>query len=155
MEQYVLAALHRGRHGWQITDIAVTMTRCGYYVGDGPAKQVLATPRTTAADFRKLTPRVLAQALERARTIVCQPITRGHLEIPADRLGAVLAVLARLGAAVGTPQPRGDLTMLEAELPSARVQALRQQLPGLTGGEGVLETSFGGYQPVHGSSPTR
>jgi ribosomal protection tetracycline resistance protein len=155
MKQYVLASLHRGRYGWRITDIVVTMTRCGYYVGDGPAKQVLATPRTTAADFRKLTPRVLALALERAGTIVCQPITRGQLEIPADRLGAVLAALARLGAAVDIPQPRGDLAMLEAELPSGSFQILRRQLPGLTGGEGVLEASFGGYQPVHGSLPTR
>jgi ribosomal protection tetracycline resistance protein len=82
-------------------------------------------------------------------------MTRGQLEVPADRLGAVLAALARLGAAVDTPLPQGELAMLEAVLPSASVQVLRQQLPGLTGGEGVLETSFGGYQPVRGSFPTR
>jgi ribosomal protection tetracycline resistance protein len=28
-------------------------------------------------------------------------------------------------------------------------------LPGLTGGEGVLESSFAGYQPVSGDQPTR
>jgi hypothetical protein len=84
MTQYVLAAPRRGRCGWRITDIVVTMTPCGYYIGDGAAKQVIATPRTTAADFRKLTPLVLAQALERAGTIICQPVTRGQLEIPAD-----------------------------------------------------------------------
>ncbi|MBO0834793.1 MAG: GTP-binding protein, partial [Actinobacteria bacterium] len=148
MKEYVLGALDSGRHGWRITDIVVTMTRCGYYVGDGPAKQVLATPKTSAADFRKLTPIVMAQALEQAGTVVCQPMTRGELEIPADRLGAILSALARLGATVDAPVPRGDLMMVEVELPSASVQVLRQQLPGLTGGEGVLQTSFGGYQPV-------
>ncbi|MBO0822832.1 MAG: TetM/TetW/TetO/TetS family tetracycline resistance ribosomal protection protein [Actinobacteria bacterium] len=148
MKQYVLGALASGRHGWRITDIVVTMTRCGFYVGDGPAKQVLATPKTSAIDFRKLTPLVLAQALEQAGTVVCQPMTRGELEIPADRLGATLSALARLGATVDAPLPRGDLMIIEVELPSASVQVLRQQLPGLAGGEGVLQTSFGGYQPV-------
>ena len=32
---------------------------------------------------------------------------------------------------------------------------LRRQLPGLTGGEGVVETSFGGHEPVRGLPPTR
>jgi hypothetical protein len=33
-------------------------------------------------------------------------------------------------------------------LPAARAQVLQRQLPGLTSGEGVAETSFGGYRPV-------
>ena len=45
--------------------------------------------------------------------------------------------------------------MIEALLPAARAQDLRRQLPGLTGGEGVVETTFGGYQPVRGAPPTR
>jgi ribosomal protection tetracycline resistance protein len=155
MTQYTEAALRAGRYGWPVTDIRVTMTECGYYVGDGTAKKVLPTPRSTAADFRKLTPLVLAQALASAGTVVCEPMASARLEAPAGRLGAVLSALARLGAAVDTPLPRGDLAVIDAVLPSARVQPLRQQLPGLTGGEGVLETDFGGYRPVHGRVPVR
>jgi ribosomal protection tetracycline resistance protein len=40
-------------------------------------------------------------------------------------------------------------------LPAARAGALQRQLAGLTGGEGVLESSFAGYQPVGGDPPTR
>jgi ribosomal protection tetracycline resistance protein len=155
MTSYVRQSLHTGRFGWEVTDCLVTMTECAYYVGDGPAKQVLATPRTTAADFRKLTPRVLSQALERTGTVVCEPMARARLDIRADRLGAVLSALARLGAEVGTPLPRGDHVEVEAVLPSAAVHALQRQLPGLTGGEGVADTSFSGYRPVRGSAPTR
>jgi ribosomal protection tetracycline resistance protein len=155
MTSYVKQALRAGRYGWQVTDCLVTMTDCGYYVGDGPAKQVLATPRTTSADFRKLTPLVLSQALGRAGTIVCEPMAQVRVETPADRLGSLLSALARLGAAVGGPVPLGDLAAVEAVLPSALVHALQQQLPGLTGGEGVLESSFGGYQPVRSSLPAR
>ena len=45
--------------------------------------------------------------------------------------------------------------MLEATLPASRVQELRRQLPGLTGGEGVLDSEFAGYQPVTGEPPVR
>ncbi len=54
-----------------------------------------------------------------------------------------------------TPSPHGDLTTLEIMLPAARAQDLQRQLPGLTGGEGVAETSFGGYHPVTGPRPVR
>ncbi|MGH3303123.1 MAG: hypothetical protein ACRDOK_15870 [Streptosporangiaceae bacterium] len=155
MTGYVRTALREGRYGWEVTDCLVTMHECGYYVGDGPAKQILATPRTTAADFRKLTPLVLTQALEHAGTVVCEPMARVRLDIPTERLGAALSALARLGAAVDAPQPRGDLALIEAVLPSAIVHVLQQQLPGLTAGEGVLESCFGGYQPVRGRFPTR
>jgi ribosomal protection tetracycline resistance protein len=155
MTSYVRHGLHTGRLGWEVTDCLVTMTRCGYYVGDGPAKRTLATPRTTAADFRKLTPRVLRQALERAGTVVCEPMARARLDVPADRLGAVLSSLARLGAEVSAPTTQGDQAAVEAVLTSATVHALQRQLPGLTGGEGVADTSFCGYRPVRSGAPAR
>jgi len=98
---------------------------------------------------------VLTQALARAGTVVCEPMASARLEVPAARLGAVLAALARLGATVDTPRPQGDLSLLEAALPAASVHLIQQQLPGLTGGEGVLESSFAGYQPVRGVLPVR
>jgi ribosomal protection tetracycline resistance protein len=44
---------------------------------------------------------------------------------------------------------------VEITLPAARAQDLTRQLPGLTSGEGVIETSFGGYRPVRGVPPVR
>lgn len=155
MTQYVRDTLQQGLYGWQVTDCVVTMNECNYYIGDGPKKRVLSTPRTTAADFRKLTPLVLMQALKKAGTAVCEPIARVTLEFPTAMMGGVLAALAQLGAAVDTPSVRGELTALETALPSAQVHSLQQQLPGLTSGEGVLESSFAGYQSVRGISPTR
>jgi hypothetical protein len=43
------------------------------------------------------------------------------------------------------------LTVLETLLPAARAQELQRRLPGLTSGEGVADTSFGGYRPMAGS----
>ena len=65
MERYVRAALNEGLRGWQVVDCIVTMTQCAYSGSDGPPSR--RGPTSTAADFRKLTPLVVAQALERAR----------------------------------------------------------------------------------------
>ncbi|MGI8479581.1 MAG: hypothetical protein ACR2M2_06960, partial [Gaiellaceae bacterium] len=110
---------------------------------------------STPADFRKLTPLVLMQALEQAGTVVCEPVVRARLEIPTTTIGAVLAVLARLGAVAQTPSLQGELATIETVLPAARVQHLQRQLPALTAGEGVLESDFGGYKAVSGAPPTR
>jgi len=139
MAQYVGQALQEGLSGWQVTDCTVTMYESGYI-----------SPSTTAAHFRKLTPLVLLAALKQAGTVVCEPMIRVSLEIPAEAVSSVLVAVARLGGVPGTPSLRGDLAMLETLLPAARAQDLQRQLPGLTGGEGVAETSFGGYQPVIG-----
>lgn len=41
------------------------------------------------------------------------------------------------------------------DIPVSQVHELRQQLPPLTRGEGVMESSFDRYQPVHGPVPAR
>ena len=151
--QYVRRTLQEGLFGWQVRDCIVTMTECNYSSPDGPP--ATRGPLSTAADFRKLTPLVLMQALERAGTVVCEPTVRASLEIPIDTIGAVMPALARLGAAVEIPSLQGRLATLEAVMPAARADDLQRQLPALTGGEGVLESSFAGYQPVSGDQPTR
>jgi ribosomal protection tetracycline resistance protein len=152
MRQYVRQALQEGLFGWQVTDCIVAMTRCTYSSPDGPP--ATRGPLSTAADFRKLTPLVLMQALERAGTVVCEPIVRVTLEVPTDTIGAVMPALARLGAAF-EPLSQGKLSTIHTVLPATRAHDLQRQLPGLTGGEGVLESSFDGYQPVSGDQPTR
>jgi ribosomal protection tetracycline resistance protein len=155
MTQYVGRTLNEGLFGWRVTDCVVRMTDCGYYIGDGPGKPSGNTPRTTAAHFRGLTPLVLMQAVDQARTTVCEPIMRVSVETPTDHFSAVLATVARLGAAVETQLVHKDLPVIAAVLPAAQVHDLRREVPGLTVGEGVVEATFGGYRPVHGAPPTR
>jgi ribosomal protection tetracycline resistance protein len=155
MRQYVDDTLQAGRFGWPVTDCTVTMTECGYYVGDGPTKPSGGMTRTVAADFRKLTPYVLKRALAQAKTVVCEPMTRAAIETPSESLGPVFAAVARFGGVVESTSARGDLAVVEAKLPAARVHELQNRLPGITGGEAAIETSFGGYAPVMGTPPHR
>jgi ribosomal protection tetracycline resistance protein len=153
MEEYVRLALEEGLRGWRVTDCVVTVTKIGYSLADGPPSR--RGPMPTANDLKKLTPVVLVQALEQSGTAVCEPVFRLTAEVPSEAVGSVLGALSRLGATAGVPSPRGELSVLETMLPASRVQELRRQLPGLTGGEGVLETEFAGYQPVTGEHPVR
>jgi ribosomal protection tetracycline resistance protein len=153
MDEYVRLALTEGLHGWQVTDCVVTVTTIAYSLADGPPSR--RGPMPTTRDMKRLTPIVLMQALVQAGTAVCEPVFRIAAEVPTEAIGSMLAALGRLGAGATTPSARGELSVLEATLPASRVQELRRQLPGLTGGEGVLDAEFAGYQPVTGEPPTR
>jgi ribosomal protection tetracycline resistance protein len=153
MESYVREALAAGLYGWRVTDCVVTLAECGYSIPDGPPSR--RGPKSTAADFRKLTPVVLRQALADAGTVVCRPMLSARLEVPAAAVGLVLPVLMRLEADVQPPSVEGAVAVVDAVLPAAHVQELRRLLPGLTGGEGALETELAGYEPVSGAPPVR
>ena len=143
VETAVRTTLRQGVKGWQVTDCIVTMTKSGF------------VSASSARDFRLLTPLVLMDALRRAGTLVCEPIHKFHLEIPADTLGQVIPALARLRGMPESPSIRGASCTLEGEIPAARVHNLQEQLSGLTRGEGVLEASLHRYEPVSGKAPTR
>ena len=153
MEQFVRGTAREGLFGWQVTDCLVTMTRCGYSVPDGPPSK--RGPLSTSADYRKLTPLVLMDALKAAGTVVCEPIHRFHLELPAETLGAVLPALSKMQALPEPPEGRGSWAILEGEVPAARMNELQQRLRGLTRGEGVVELVFDRYEPIGKPVPVR
>jgi len=153
MERYVTETLRQGLHGWQVTDWTVSLVRSQYSVPDGPPST--RGPLSGPQDFRKLTPLVVMDALKLAGTVVCEPIHRFHLETPADTLSALLPVLARLHAVPEVSATSSSWCILEGDIPVAHVHGLRQQLPPLTRGEGILESSFDRYEPIRGPVPTR
>jgi ribosomal protection tetracycline resistance protein len=155
MTQYIHLALVQGLYGWEVTDCTVTLIKCDYYVADGPAKPSVPMVRTTSADFRKLTPRVLRQALERAGTRVCEPMLRLSIESPSGAIGGLLNAVAQLGGVVEQTSVLGNLSTTEARMPADRSRELQGQLSGLTGGEGNIESVFDGYELVRGKPPKR
>ena len=144
MEAYIRDALQEGPHGWQVTDCRVTITDCGY-----------GSPVTTATDFRRLTELVLAEALERAGTWVCEPLADMSIEVPASTAHAVLATVGRLDGRVRGQFTANGVTRATAVMPVAQVKSLQHQLPGLSMGEGILEIRPGGYQPIGEHPPSR
>ncbi|MFE9173032.1 GTP-binding protein [Streptomyces kebangsaanensis] len=153
VEDTVRESLGQGLHGWRVTDCTVTMTHCGYSPRQSHAHQGFdKSMSSTGADFRGLTPLVLTEALRRAGTRVHEPMHRFRVEAPVDTLGALLPVLAGLRAVPRTTLVRGPVCVLDGAVPAAGVHALEQRMPGLTRGEGELETAFDHYAPVTGGT---
>jgi ribosomal protection tetracycline resistance protein len=146
VEDGVRETLRQGLHGWDIPDAFVAMTHVIRY-------RHFAT--STPADHRKLTPLALMQAVKRGGTVVCEPIDRFTLSAPERCLAALLPELAKLDAEMLAQASDGASALIEGEIAVRHVHALRQRLPGLTEGEGVLETAFSRHRPVKGESPVR
>ena len=157
VEDTVRETLGQGLHGWQIPDCTVTMTHSGYSPRQSHAHQGFdKSMSSTGHDFRGLTPLVLIEALRGAGTQVHEPMHRFRVEAPTDTLAALLPVLARLRAVPQTTETRGASCVLEGPVPAAHVHELEQHLPGLTRGEGELESVFDHYAPApRGTVPQR
>ena len=153
----VTSTLTQGPHGWQVLDCAVTLTHSGYWARQSHANATFdKSMSSTAGDFRLLTPLVLAAALSAGGgTRVFEPVHRFRLTVPTDSLSAVLSALARVRGVPLTSTVAGTEHVVEGDVPAAAVHELTRQLPGLTHGEGVLETAADHHRPVEGSAPTR
>ena len=156
VRETVVETVGQGIYGWEVTDLTVTMTHSGYYPRQSHAHAHFdKSMSSTAGDFRNLTPLVLMDALSEAGTRVYEPMHRFLLELPADTLGGALPALAKLLAFPLEQRTQGTLSIVEGDVPAAAVHRLQQQLPGLTRGEGVLESAFDHYQLVRGENPVR
>ncbi|MFF5173336.1 GTP-binding protein [Micromonospora sp. NPDC000089] len=153
-EEGVRAALRQGRYGWPVTDCVVTMTASRYWPRQSrPHQKFDKSISTVAADFRNLAPVVVAAALRRAGTRVCQPVERFDVNLPGHAVEKVLALLGRLGAVVHDTAVAGGYLEVSGTLPSARVPRVVAALPDLTGGEAVLTTTFDHHAPVTAEAP--
>ena len=149
MQRAVHETFRQGIHGWEVTDCRVTMTDCDY---QAPPRK---WPGTTLWDYRVLTPLVLMTALQQGGTTVHEPVLEFHLEFTAGDLGPIMSALNEFGARPCGPTTHGQSTALDGVIRVARLHHLHSRLPELTHGEGVLETTFGGYHPVQGPPPSR
>ena len=144
MAEYVRDALSEGPHGWQVTDCVVTMFDSGY-----------RRTGSTAGDFRAATRLVIQQALKASGTQVSEPMADLRVELATAYASQVMRLLIQLGTRVRPPQSYEGHTTIRGRIPVANVHELQAMLPGLTGGEGLVETELGGYEPVVGDPPTR
>lgn len=144
IEEATRAALDQGCHGWPVTDIRVTLTHSGYW-----------SPITTAGHFRDLAPYVLMQALAEAGTRVYEPCRRFEAEVPADRLGAVMSYLGRLGARIDGTDEIAAGWRIGGVLPARLEPEAQRRLPDLSSGEGLWSSVPDGDRPVSGDPPHR
>lgn len=156
IEDTVHEVLQQGLYGWQVTDCRVTLTHTGYWPRQSARHAGFdKSVSSTGADFRGLTPLVLMEALQQAGVEVLEPLHHFEIAAPAWSLGSLLPLLAYMQAVSQTRELSGETFMIEGDIPAARIHELQLRLPGITGGEGVLEFAFERYQVIQGTIPSR
>ncbi|MFI2486975.1 GTP-binding protein [Promicromonospora kroppenstedtii] len=149
-EDTVRRELARGPLRFPVPDARVVMTHSGYSPRQSHMHQKFnKAMSSTGADFRGLAPRVLAAAVRRAGTVLCEPVHRFVIELPEDTVGPVASLVGRLG---GVPfesrvGARG-IVVMRGEIPAAGVAGLQRELPGLTHGEGMCRTEHDRFEAV-------
>ena len=144
IEETVRQTLHQGLYGWEIPNCRIDLTHTAY-----------SSVGTSAADFRRLVPHVLMQAIAFAGTTVLEPLNHFELDIPPDSVSRVLSLLADSRGLVTRTTLDQDRAHLEGTIPAATTHPFEAHLPGQTHGEGILTPSFTTYHPVPGTPPAR
>ena len=144
MARMVVDALEEGVFGWRLTDCVVTMFESGY-----------RRSGSTTSDFRRLTPLVLADAIREAGVVVCEPMTSVRVDAPAESGRGIAGVIVSAGGRILGQHSEADRTTIVALVQAGRVHEVQNRIPGLTGGEGVLEATFAGYHPVSADPPPK
>jgi ribosomal protection tetracycline resistance protein len=142
MGRIVAEALEEGVHGWRLIDCVVTLVDSGY-----------RRTGSTMSDFRRLTPLVLAAAIREAGVVVCEPMTALRIDAPAESGRGIAGVILSCGGRILGQHSNDARTTIVALVQAGRVHEVQARIPGLTGGEGVVETSFAGYHPVTTEPP--
>jgi ribosomal protection tetracycline resistance protein len=144
IEETVRLTLHQGLFGWEIPNLRVDLTHTAYY-----------SAGTVAADFRRLVPLVLMQAIAEAGTTVLEPVNHFELDVPADTVSRILAHIAEHRGVVSQTTLTETQAHLEGAIPAATTHPFESFLPTLGRGEALLATAFHTYQPVPGPPPIR
>lgn len=144
IEDSIMLALGEGRRGWPVHDCEVVLFKVDH-----------ESPSSTAADFRYLTPLVLAAALDQAGTVVFEPRCEFRIQAPAAQSGLVQALLAKAGATTCSLSVIGESVEIAGTVLATRVYKLQHDIPNVTRGLGSLESEVAAYAPVSGTPPER
>ncbi len=144
IEETVPTVVAEGLYGWRVTDCLVTLIHGRF-----------CAPTPSAGEYRRLIATAFREALERAGTVVCAPVSRFELEVPSDALTSTLAKLVTIGATPEPDQVGTTRCRVTGTMPTEQVDAFEQRLPGMTSGRGVFFSEPVGYEPVHGVPPSR
>lgn len=136
VETAVPRALQQGLHGWEVTDLRVTLI-------DGEHHNIHTHP----LDFFLATPLAIMDGLKNAGTKLLEPICALTFHGPAMYLGKILSLVnLRRGTVVDTAQDEAHFR-LTAHLPLAEILDLQQTIASITGGTCLYHSGFSHYAP--------
>ncbi len=135
IEEAVYDTCKYGLYGWGITDTKITLM-------DGAYSSVDSTP----ADFRNVTPMVLMEAIDNAKTKLLEPINEFELRIPEYAISKAMFDLKIMAAEFEIPNLAGEDYILNGVIPVESSKDYQIKLASYTEGKGIYITKFAGYK---------
>lgn len=135
IEEAVFETCKYGLYGWELTDMEVTLV-------DSEYNSVESTP----SDFRNLTPMVLMEAIDNAKTRLLEPINEFELSVPEYAISKSMFDLKMMGAEFDSPNLVGDDYVLNGLIPVENSKDYQIKIASYTEGKGIFITKFSGYR---------
>lgn len=134
IEDGVFAYLDQGLHGWELTDMKITLI------------DYQLIPDTTPADYRNLSPLVIFEALKKVGTKLLWPISDYRLSIPTTQMGKAISDLAKMKATIGEPVIEADNCIITGVVPVTLCHNYEVTVHQYTSGMGYFESKVIGYE---------
>lgn len=136
VETAVPEALTQGLHGWEVTDLKVTLI-------DGEHHHVHTHP----LDFFLCTPLAIMDGLRNCGTTLLEPILKVKMTFDPVLSGRVIGLVQNARGVLLDQTVRGDRQTMTAEIPVAESLELPVEFAKLTSGRGNMATAFSHYAP--------
>ncbi|CAG7656888.1 GTP-binding protein [Paenibacillus allorhizosphaerae] len=131
----VSEALQQGLHGWEVTDLKVTLVEGEHHVW-----------HTHPLDFVVATPMGIMNGLANTGTKLLEPLLYFRLSVPEEFGGKVMTELVVMRGELDSPVIRSGRLELEGVLPVATSLNFPARLGSMTKGRGILSTTFAYYR---------
>lgn len=134
IETAVPQALKQGLLGWEVTDVAVTLTGGEHHL-----------EHTHPLDFFVATPMAVMNGLENCGTVLLEPLQTLRVIADEGLLGKTVGDMVAMRAEFDSPVTKDGKFTLEARVPVAESMDYPTRFAALTSGRGNLRTAFAGY----------
>ena len=135
VEEAVYETCKHGLYGWELTDMKVTLLETEYSSVD-----------STPADFRNVTPMVLMEAVDNAKTRLLEPINEFELRVPEYAISKTMFDLKMMRAEFESPEIVGEDYILTGFIPVENSKDYQIKIASYTEGKGIFLTKFNGYR---------
>ncbi len=139
VRQHILEKEHRGiLTGSLLTDLKISLI-----TGRAHNKH------TSGGDFKEATYRALRQGLEKAENILLEPFYNFKIKVNLDHLGHVMSDIEKAKGSFNTPEINEINAVIKGKAPAATFLDYPIALRAFTGGKGIINLKFGGYDSCH------
>lgn len=104
---------------------------------------------TSGGDFRQATYRALRQGLEKATNVLLEPYYDFKIKVDLDYMGRVLSDIQKCSGTFEPPETIGNKVIVKGKAPVATFMNYPTELVAFTGGKGMINLGFGGYDVCH------